>query len=73
MLKVFRILVFIIPLLFAVTYSIYAQPNFMWFQNFTFEKGLPFNKECFTLFQDDKGFIWMGSDVGLHRFDGHNF
>ena len=45
----------------------------MWFQNFTFEKGLPFNKECFTLFQDDKGFIWMGSDVGLHRFDGHNY
>jgi ligand-binding sensor domain-containing protein len=73
MLKVFRISVFKIVLLLTVTSSIYAQPNFMWFQNFTFEKGLPFNKECFTLFQDEKGFIWMGSDMGLHRFDGHNF
>jgi signal transduction histidine kinase/ligand-binding sensor domain-containing protein/DNA-binding response OmpR family regulator len=73
MLKVFRISVFKIVLLLTVTGPTYAQPNFTWFQNFTFEKGLPFNKECFTLFQDEKGFIWMGSDMGLHRFDGHNF
>jgi signal transduction histidine kinase/ligand-binding sensor domain-containing protein/DNA-binding response OmpR family regulator len=73
MLKVIRIFVFFVVLLFSVSGPVYAQSDVLWFQNFTFDKGLPFNKECFTLFQDDKGFIWMGSDMGLHRFDGHNF
>jgi len=63
----------IILFIFLGTGFLAAQPNSMWFQNFTFEKGLPFYKECFTLFQDERGFIWMGSDVGLHRFDGNSF
>jgi signal transduction histidine kinase/ligand-binding sensor domain-containing protein len=26
-----------------------------------------------SIFQDKKGFIWMGTQTGLHRYDGHEF
>lgn len=42
------------------------------YQQFTEQDGLPSNYlNC--LFQDSKGFIWIGSDKGLTRFDGVNF
>lgn len=42
------------------------------YQQFTEQNGLPSNYlNC--LFQDSKGFIWIGSDKGLTRFDGINF
>jgi ligand-binding sensor domain-containing protein len=50
-----------------------AQPEKLSFRQLTFENGLPFNKTCSVLLQDQKGFIWMGSDVGLHRFDGNDY
>jgi len=42
------------------------------FQQFTEQDGLPSNYlNC--LFQDRQGFIWIGSDKGLTRFDGTTF
>ncbi|MFK8008788.1 MAG: two-component regulator propeller domain-containing protein [Saprospiraceae bacterium] len=42
------------------------------YQQFTEQDGLPSNYlNC--LFQDSQGFIWIGSDKGLTRFDGVNF
>jgi signal transduction histidine kinase len=34
--------------------------------------GLP-NNEVYGIFQDSKGFIWITTDDGLCRFDGHQF
>ncbi len=36
------------------------------------EKGLPSN-EVYCMEQDPKGFIWIGCDAGLYRFDGAEF
>jgi len=40
--------------------------------NFSTKEGLSQNTVyCFT--QDNSGFIWIGTNHGLNRYDGHNF
>ncbi len=46
-----------------------AQPYFL---NFSTEDGLP-SPEVHAIFQDSKGFIWIGTDNGAVRFDGSTF
>lgn len=41
-------------------------------RHYTVDDGLPHNIG-FDILQDDKGFIWLGTDNGLARFDGKNF
>lgn len=42
------------------------------FDKFTVEDGLSSNSiNC--LFQDSKGFLWIGTDDGLNRYDGYEF
>jgi ligand-binding sensor domain-containing protein len=42
------------------------------FQHITSKDGLASDKaNC--IFQDSKGFYWVGTDNGLQRFDGKNF
>lgn len=41
-------------------------------KNYTVSDGLPSN-ECYDLIQDHEGFIWIGTDRGLARFDGADF
>lgn len=46
-------------------------------QHFTYddENGLPSN-EVYSIIQDSKGFIWLGTSIGLFKFDGvryHHF
>jgi signal transduction histidine kinase len=41
-------------------------------EHFTDENGLPQNSINAALF-DDKGFLWLGSQVGLIRYDGRSF
>lgn len=42
------------------------------FQHFTNEDGLPQNS-IFCIFQDRRGFLWIGTFHGLGRFDGYQF
>ncbi|MEQ9187081.1 MAG: histidine kinase [Cryomorphaceae bacterium] len=39
------------------------------FNHYTTEDGLP-SIECYDIIQDKAGFIWIGTDRGLARFDG---
>lgn len=39
---------------------------------FTTSDGLPSN-EIYTVFQDKKGYIWLGTDKGVCRYNGHQF
>jgi ligand-binding sensor domain-containing protein len=60
----FQIFSFII---FLVTKS--QNPNFFLYNN---DNGLPGN-EVYSITKDNKGFIWLGSDAGLFKFDGVRF
>lgn len=42
------------------------------FHNFTVENGLP-SSETYVLHQGKRGYIWIGTDRGVARFDGYNF
>ncbi len=60
----------IIPLLFAS--SLYGQNASLKFKKFKTEDGLPTNN-VYSLFEDSKGYIWLGTGEGLCRFDGYDF
>lgn len=40
--------------------------------NYSIKDGLP-SAETYDVFQDSKGFIWIGTDNGVVRFDGNKF
>jgi hypothetical protein len=63
--KVFYIL---ITLLSGITH---AQEGYQ-IKTFTANDGLP-SSFAFTVFQDSKDFLWIGTTSGLSRFDGRNF
>lgn len=60
-------LIYIFLLLTAVFSKTFAQyPQYFTYDN---ENGLPSN-EVYSIVQDNKGFIWIGCDAGLFKFDG---
>lgn len=61
-------LYFIITILLSLT--IYSQ-NPVAFQ-ISSEEGLP-NQTIYSILQDKKGFIWLGTDAGLFKYDGIRF
>lgn len=52
--------------------GIQAQGLSLPFQNLSVEDGLPQNSVT-ALIQDDQGFIWIGTQDGLAKYDGYNF
>jgi serine phosphatase RsbU (regulator of sigma subunit)/ligand-binding sensor domain-containing protein len=63
-----------ILIIFLLTQIIYAQSADLDFQHFTTADGLVTNWmiRC-PIVQDAQGFIWIGSDHGLHKYDGYKF
>jgi signal transduction histidine kinase/ligand-binding sensor domain-containing protein len=49
-----------------------AQLKHLIFDKYTAENGLS-HSVCMCLAQDEDGFIWIGTEVGLNRFDGKDF
>lgn len=47
----------------------FSQSNLI---HYTVKNGLP-QMQCVNLYQDSKGYIWIGTKVGLSRFDGIKF
>ncbi|MEP7257383.1 MAG: two-component regulator propeller domain-containing protein [Flavitalea sp.] len=52
--------------------KIYAQENTLLFESYNSEKGLSQNSG-YAITQDRQGFIWVGTQDGLNRFDGAGF
>lgn len=59
-----KILLFLFLLIISSSFAQYPQ-------HFTYddENGLP-NNEVYSIAQDKKGFIWIGCDGGLYKYDG---
>ncbi|UMB53740.1 ATP-binding protein [Lutibacter sp. A64] len=57
-------------LLFS-TIVLYSQTNSVNFHKLDIH-GVLFNKRVNTLFVDSFGYLWIGSNSGLYKYDGHN-
>lgn len=61
----------IVLLAFICSCRLVAQPE-PYFELITLEKGLS-SGFVTAIYQDDKGFIWLGTANGLNRFDGYSY
>jgi len=65
----------IILFLIVLTHAIYSSTNLkssLQFQHFTSKDGLAQNSVT-AILQDKKGFIWLGTQNGLNKFNGYDF
>lgn len=53
-----------------ITPHLQAQPIPSYFEHYTVEQGLSQNS-VYAMLQDQKGFLWLGTEDGLNRYDGH--
>ena len=66
------IVLLFIFLLGGLNISARLTSNDLLFQPLSVEQGLPHNY-VHSVTQDHKGFIWIGTNYGLARYDGYNF
>ena len=51
---------------------LYAQPSDINFEHISIDHGLS-QSTVFSIFQDSKGLIWLGTQDGLNLYDGYGF
>ncbi|MDR3665215.1 MAG: two-component regulator propeller domain-containing protein [Ignavibacteriaceae bacterium] len=62
----------VLIIIFFLPTENFPQNNLFHFKQISIDEGLPTNiVNCIT--QDKKGFIWLGTERGLARYDGYNF
>jgi len=66
--KKFITFIIFIYCLFSI---IYSQSKEIKFKHITIDDGLS-QSSCFSVVQDTKGFIWVGTEAGLNKYDGYN-
>ncbi len=59
-------------LLLSLSSSLYAQDRPVKFEHISVEHGLS-STTVISIFQDSKGFLWIGTDQGLNKYDGYGF
>jgi ligand-binding sensor domain-containing protein len=65
-------LFFLLMLIFTISLSGNGQQKNSKFQYFTTEDGLSSNV-VYSIMQDSKGYLWIGTNEGLNRYDGYGF
>jgi len=68
---IWRCLVILFIFTAATAIPLHAQTKLR-FDIFTQEEGLP-NNQIQCIYQDSKGWMWIGTSQGLSRFDGYSF
>ena len=63
--KKFSFFLFLLPV-----FTCYSQPNELHFNRLSIKDGLPEGVITYTL-QDKEGYIWIGTQAGLVRYDGY--
>ena len=63
--------IFLVLLFFMLTPSFSAQEYFV-FENFSIPQGLS-NPTINCIYEDKYGFLWLGTNDGLSRYDGYEF
>ena len=58
-------------LLFFTVCVCFSQSNETFFYELNIQ-GTPFNKKVNTLYEDSIGYLWIGTETGLYRYDGNN-
>jgi hypothetical protein len=70
--SIFNTVLLLLWTFFALSIPLHAQGNDLKFEHFSIEDGLSHSKvNC--IFQDDRGFLWVGTNDGLNKFDGYEF
>ncbi|HRP89199.1 MAG TPA: histidine kinase [Edaphocola sp.] len=64
-----RLKSFILFLIFLLTIQLNGIAQYPYYSIYNNDNGLPSN-EVYSIIQDNKGFIWIGCDAGLFKFDG---
>ncbi len=67
----FRKLKIVLSIIFCAYLSVSAQDNYK-FSHLNVRKGLAHNN-VYSLFQDKTGFVWVGTQNGLSKFNGYTF
>ncbi|MCP5046662.1 MAG: PAS domain S-box protein [bacterium] len=62
----------ILLIIFLWGFPLHSHKSSSRFQSFSVAEGLPQNS-VFSILQDRQGFLWVGTEQGLNRFDGYNF
>jgi len=55
-----------------VIFHIFCQSPQVNFENFSVREGLP-EHQTYCVFQDRSGFMWIGGDHGLYKYNGYDF
>lgn len=67
--SIYRYRLFTVIVLLAITILGYSQGRFFRFDKVTSEEGLS-QSAVYTIAQDTKGYIWLGTRNGLNKYDG---
>lgn len=68
-----RISHYIILVLLALSFKGFSQGGkFIRFNNLSINEGLS-QSSVFSIVQDEKGFVWIATQDGLNKYDGHDF
>lgn len=66
-----RYLVFL-SIFIGLVFAIPANAQLYNFTNYSLEQGLP-QSSVYAIFQDSRGYLWLGTEGGVARFDGIRF
>ncbi len=59
-----------------ISHSVFGQVSAQYWnpvnKTFTVNDGLP-SMECYSTFQDSKGYVWVATDHGVAKYNGHSF